>query len=688
MAVFSETIELKDKVSPAAAAAAREASILEKAVLAAQNALVKAGAAGGVNGNAYKKLALNVKQYQEALSVLPKAELAEYDAARKALAASKEEAAAKALAAKNESIAAKKAVADKKAVDAAAALVARNNAKASREAIASQKTAEAAVKRGAVEAKRVIAEKKRADAEAKAKLDEFKASSAESMSSMVAWAEAAVAATAVAVGFAAAIGGLVYMGAKFAIEASQDKIKTEQLFAVLSEGVNTGSEVADTLEALAYQMGVSKGQAEETGKAFMKMGITDLVALQNVVLASTSSFALLGEGGADAFEKLEKKIQITIQTGEKLKIPLKGLGSLAEMGLTVADVASKMGISAKKLGAELKAGTADAAKFGDALETALIEKGAGPLERMGVQLSSTWKIFKDQFADLFEDVDVTPFLVQVKDLFSVFSQAKPSGQALKAGITGFFTDTFKAAAPLVLVVKHFFLDLIIWSLEAYIALKPIQKWFLALEQNKPLMNTLSLLFKSFSISLGIVAVAAGVLVTVFGGIIAGALALIGYITYLELDIVDGFAKLAAKAIQFGIDFVGGLVNGIVNGGAAVIGAVQSLAGKAKDAFKATLGIHSPSTVMYELGMNVAAGAAGGIQAGAGDVANAGAGLAGGAVAGFSGGAAGGGAGGGSKVEVHANFSFNGSAGTGGEALELTEQAVTLIFEKVALQLGL
>src|SRR5262249_4898417 len=152
--------------------------------------------------------------------------------------------------------------------------------------------------------------------------------------------------------------------------------------------------------------------------------------------------------------------QLAAQTGQGLKIPLKGLGSLAEMGLTVNDIAQQMGISAKALGAQLRAGSADAKKFGDALTDALIKKGAGPLERLSASWENMSKKLSQSFNDMFKDIDVGPFLEAVKSLFDIFdSKTNPSGAALKAGIGGFFKEVFATATKVVPLVKHFLLDL-------------------------------------------------------------------------------------------------------------------------------------------------------------------------------------------------------------------------------------
>src|SRR5262249_9059820 len=157
----------------------------------------------------------------------------------------------------------------------------------------------------------------------------------------------------------------------------------------------------------------------------------------------------------------------------KLKLADKQLASLAATGVNVTDVAKVMGMSAETLRGQLVAGTVDARKFGDALNQALVTKGAGPLARMSVGLDTLGAKLRENIEAFFEDVDTAPFLAAMKDLLGIFGQDTASGQTLKKIITGFFNETFKLAAKVLPYIKRFLLDLIIFGLKTYIGLKPL-----------------------------------------------------------------------------------------------------------------------------------------------------------------------------------------------------------------------
>ncbi len=494
--------------------------------------------------------------------------------------------------------------------------------------------------------------------------------------------------------------GLIKSGVDFAIASSQAKAQMLSMFDALGEGKITGEQVDDMLDGMSQRLGQTKDAMVPLVQKFVAMGITSQDALDKMTTAALSAKALVGgaDSGAQAFEKLSKKIQLASETGQGLKIPIKGLGSLAEMGLTVDDVAKKMGVSASVLAAQLKAGTANASKFGDAMQSALVEKGAGPLETMGLGLANLKSLFQQYIGDLFEDMseDIKPFLKEIKSLFGIFdSKANPSGKALKDGIGAFFKQVFIALTKVVPMVKHFLLDIVIYGLKAYIAIKPIIaeiKKFAASADGAAMIGTvlssLWTVLKAVGMVLAVVVVAVlalwAAMIVVSVAVWTAVGAFLGFVTEAGGALADWVAGAATAAY----DFVKGLVQGISNGAGAVVGAVKNLADGAKNAFKSALGISSPSKVMMQMGGHVAAGTAEGIDAGKGDVQGAASGMATAAVKGASSGGDGGGggakgAGGGTIINVEVTVD-----GAGKSAQDITETMVSLVFERMALEAGL
>lgn len=480
---------------------------------------------------------------------------------------------------------------------------------------------------------------------------------------------------------ASATVGVVQEAMSMAIEATQAKDAMVSMFGALAGSAAEGAKIEEMLGDLSEQIGVTKDALAPFTRAFMAMGVEGEDALKRLTLAAASAQAIMGDpAAAHAFENLEKKIHVAVQTGQGLKIPAKGLGSLADMGIRVDDVAKRMGLSTATLSSQLKAGSVNAAKFGAALEESLIEKGAGPLARMSASFDNLKKMAGQSIEDMFEGMskDVDPFMAQIKDLFGVFSQSKPSGQAMKAGIGGALHQIFAVMTPLIPKVKHFFLNVVIWSLQAYIAIK--KNW-----------TSIRPIFEAVGWVVGVSANA-------FASLTHGIFMAIGAAANLAGEIkagIDRVGKFADVLYIAGTQLVDGFIGGIKAGVSRVADAASDLATSAKDAVKGVLGIHSPSRVTMQLGAHVSAGLAGGMSAHAGHVERAAAGVGARAVTGMNlgawapalparGGAATQGAGmnvGGVTIQITAP---NGVT----NATELTEAAIVALFDRLALQRGL
>jgi hypothetical protein len=223
-------------------------------------------------------------------------------------------------------------------------------------------------------------------------------------------------------------------------------------------------------------------------------------------------------------------------------------------------------------------------------------------------------------SELFEGIDTGPFLGAVKSFFSIFSQANPSGQALKAGITPVFDSIFATLGKVVTAMRHFFLDLIIWGLKGYIALKPMISAVQDFSQRFHVLEGLMLVGKGLLVS---VAAAATIFLGPFvlaaaaiAAVVAGLGLLLGAIASFvprALAALGGWAKSGAQMAE---DFISGLVGGLVGGVSKAVDAVKSLGSSILGGVKGVLGIHSPSVEMQKLGLNTGQGFAMGVEASA------------------------------------------------------------------------
>lgn len=477
--------------------------------------------------------------------------------------------------------------------------------------------------------------------------------------------------TSIALGAAGAIAGLVAAGAAFALQAAEQKRQLITTYDALLGYAGAGQQADEMLSNLSRSLPQTKDQLAAWGQQFAAMGVTDLSALQGQLTATASAQALMGDKGAAAYTSLSKKIQEAILAHQGLKISDRQLQSLAATGVNVADVAKQMGITTEKLRQGLEKGTISADKFGTALQQSLTTKGQKPLEAMSQSMGSQLAHLKQNFGDMFEDVDPSPFLGAMKDLLSIFDQNTASGRTMKAAVTGFFNGVFAIASKVLPYLKRFFLDLVIAGLKIYISLKPSIAAFKQLFAGKGAGDIFAGMLKSIVFQ-----------VEVIGYMVSAAIATFVKMLTIGKAVASGVADAFSSVADIVKGFIDGLVNGLTGGIGRVVDAAKGLAKGAMDAVKGVLGISSPSKVMMQLGGHTAAGFAGGMDAGApmikqsaygmGDAATAGAGKSGSA-------------GGASRANINVSVVIEGA---GKSAMEITEEMVATVFERLVLEVGL
>jgi hypothetical protein len=574
------------------ATAAAEARVLAREGQAVEAALVKASALGKSTGSINKLKAAHAALLAEYQKVAPAAQAF---AAAEAKVASETEQAAKA---------AKHAAEQAKLVQALRAQEAKDHG-------ASIK----AIFKAGDEARAKVKEQAEAQAAAIAHVGE----------NLAEMAGFAAAGAGIAIAAWTAIGSAVFSLAEKALDANEKlKLLTAQ-FESLGGG-HSGEQILGVVDEVAKRTGQARDEVARLAKTFEGIGVRDLGQLQTELEAARASALISADGSSAAFEALSKKIQAAVDNTGHLKIAERGLKQIAETGARASDVAAAMGVSVAVLDARLKAGTQDAAQFGDALSKALIDKGAKAVDVAANSLDGLKKRFSNSLDKLFEGVNTGPFLDELSRVVDLFDQSTASGAAMHEVIVTTLDAIFDAASTALPYVRTGFL--------------------LAALAVVSLLEMLDGLYENFKSALDI-------------------------------------AEQATDAAE---NFVTGLVDGITNGIPLVIDAAKNAAQSVVGAVKDELGIQSPSVVMMDVGQNVSAGMAQGIAndnsvAGAArdlgrDTAEAGAAVG-------SAPAPEGGGGGTLTVNVggiHIN-------GAGKDAQNLTEEAVSLVFERIAAAQG-
>ena len=474
----------------------------------------------------------------------------------------------------------------------------------------------------------------------------------------------AVAAAAVAAAAAIAAVAAAFVGAiKVAGDFAQQQRALENTFNALGRGTTSGKQMAAMFDELGKVLPASRSQMAEWNKSMMQGGVTDVPRLMQATKAAAAASALMGDESGKAGEKITGLV-VEISKAVKLR---QGIGDLASKlegtGISAEEVAKKMGIGVRQLNMMAASGL-QLNKIGNTIQDALIRKGAGPMRDM----MSTWNTvsskMKDSAAKLFSGITETKgFKAFSEQLVRLLGTFDSSAGRTKNGVTTSFDVMFKFAARMLQEFRYAMLRTEIKMLTFYLAILPAIKVFRRLEK------VLSDLDDKTN--------AVGLTLSWLGDtFMTLALGPVGPI----MDMIELFTNAGPKMID-------GLVKGLKNGYKAVKDAVVGLASGATDAFKGALGIKSPSRVFAQFGVQTTAGFAVGVRQAAPAAMAATSDMAskateGGKVA-VESAKAPSGRGGGLTVNV-GGITIQGG---GGSSVELLEEAVVSLFERVALTQG-
>lgn len=464
----------------------------------------------------------------------------------------------------------------------------------------------------------------------------------------------------------------LYDWAAAAVAVAQKRDAITATFQALSTGAQgAGEAVLAATTKLASELPYTVTQVNAWAKSLMAAGLQG-AAMERGVKAIAAATAIMGTEGGAAAENLIKRFGMLAETGAKVKLDRRMLTAMAQAGVSAATLAAQLGVAPEKLSS--MAISAD--KLGDAFQRALVGKGAGALANVGLTWDSIKAKFDEGITSIFSGLSdaVRPFMQAIKDLFSEFNKGAPSVTVAGGIMKAVLTTLFGWATKVVNALHYGFLVVEVAALKIAIALAPFVKWLIAIWSNAAVLKGLKIIL------IGLVAPIAAIVV--FLGLVATGVAIVvgGIVTGVSM-IAAGFSWIVGQVANF----ISGIVEGIASGTGAVVGAVTKLASSALAAFKGALGIKSPSAVMRLQGQYMAAGTVQGLEAGTPSVRAAAAGMAG---AGVAGGAQGGAARGGGAMSVTFAPGSIVIDGAGKSAIQITEEMMTLVFERLAGTQGL
>lgn len=232
---------------------------------------------------------------------------------------------------------------------------------------------------------------------------------------------------------------------------------------------------------------------------------------------------------------------------------------------------------------------------------------------------------------LFRGLRIEAFLESVSEITSQFSQSTVAGRALRGIIERLLQpliDSITVVGPL---VAGFFQGMIIAALGMEIAILELQIVFrrtfgrTEFTTNLNLLNVAIVAGAIFFGLLVIAALALGAAFVAVGIIVAGWIAVFTTLPALVIAALVGIGLAISEAFDFftetdftamATDMINGLIAGLRSGAARLVQQVRILAVGVSSAFRAVLGIASPSRVFAQFGLNISQGVAQGIDAGA------------------------------------------------------------------------
>jgi hypothetical protein len=414
------------------------------------------------------------------------------------------------------------------------------------------------------------------------------------------------------------------------------KKKLEGLNKSQEEGKKRAAELYEHFEILHRGLGKLGGPVEEAAGGALRLGIglTKLAKGFGLLGVIAGISVLVLAFTAAVVEAIKKVAEFGIELANEhrsMELLAQGVARSVSGGTALNDEIERLTkllpLTHEEL-LETSKRLADAGLRGKDLTNALQTAGVhaaklkfGPnFQREMLSLDQQSKVFKANIAGIFGGLKIEGLLAALQKMVDLFDETEPSGRAIKVVFESLFQpliDGVTAAQP---KIEAFFLQLEIWALKALIWFKPHASIFLKIGEAFLIVS---------AVLIGAVVVAFGILLAAITAPIAVLVYMVAEFLILKDSIVSGFkaaseaaANFAATFVNVGTEIVNGLVEGIKHAGGAVFDSLKGVVTGAVDGVKKFLGISSPSKLFEtEIGMQMAAGTAEGVDKGAPAVAN-------------------------------------------------------------------
>lgn len=418
----------------------------------------------------------------------------------------------------------------------------------------------------------------------------------------------ALAAAGVAAG--AALGAWIIKGA--------DAARSTKLLRQAAMGGNAqwGKNFGEQVEAMARKIPVSREQLDALGKSFAANNIGGQTMVDGMEAVARVSAAL----GDEAAGKLKSFIDRGRQLNNFQLNPQELIGA----GVTFQEVseamAKNLGIGIKEAQARLFQGRTKLEDGAKAMKDAVEKKFGAINAKQMISLDMTVTKLKESFSDFAASIDLEPVLGGIKDLALMFDQTTTSGQAMKQLVQIIGTDIAKAIRATLPFAMQFVYGMVQGGQQLMMVYSKVRESLKSafgdstMLKNVDGMKLALTAGKMVMVGLAVSVVAVGAALAALTAPMVGVIAVMQEVGDQIKAMQDAFRSGGWNGL--GMYIADGITDGLKAGAIKVVDAVRGLATSAKDAFKDTLQIKSPSKVFAEYGENIAAGTAQGVDKGA------------------------------------------------------------------------
>lgn len=333
--------------------------------------------------------------------------------------------------------------------------------------------------------------------------------------------------------------------------------------------------------------------------------------------AHDSAAALVGTIDAVSASSALSRSEVARYTEQLYRMGLRGQNLRdAVEGATIA--ASVQGERYGQRFAGMAAGAARSGRSVRALADDIRNRLGGIATRQALTLDVQIQRLRQDLTSLFASVRIETFLGEVREVLSVFSATSISGRALRTLFGALFSGLSDGTRGTGAVIRSFMEGLVIGSLRIALLLLDVRDAW------RSAFGPVSSVLRPLVGDLDAVRLATGAGVLVVGALaLSFGVAAIGIAAVLSPLVAVGLAltALTTRAQSFfaidwstqGESMVDGLVAGIMGGRDRLLTAVQGLATGATSALTSALQIRSPSRVFADLGAQIPAGLAQGVE---------------------------------------------------------------------------